>query len=114
MLQKRKAKPRKPAYKNEEAQVTLERYENDCKKITSTISVKNILELKDYYFHQQETQSMLMQEIREYEKEKEDKKLKLVQIKQHLVNLQHMKDGKIKLAETKSCFNLVSLCFNRQ
>lgn len=99
MLQKRKAKPRRPTFKNEEAQEALEKYENDCKRITSTISVKNILELKDYYFHQQDTQSMLVHEIREYEIEKEQKKLKLMQMKQHLIDLQNIKNGKIELEQ---------------
>jgi len=39
----------------------------------SKVSVRNILDLKDYYFHQQDTQILLMNEIKEMEAEKEAK-----------------------------------------
>ena len=71
----------------------LEKYENDSKRITSSVSVKNILELKEYYFHQQKTQNMLMQEIKDLEKEREAKIKKSEELSKIIKKQKLMKNG---------------------
>ena len=71
----------------------LEKYENDSKRITSSVSVKNILELKEYYFHQQKTQNMLMQEIKDLEKEREAKIKKSEELSKMIKKQKLMKNG---------------------
>lgn len=96
MIQKRKSKPKRVmASKDEEHKEQLEKYENDCHRIKSKIAVKNILELKDYYLHQQDTQVILMKEIEELEQEKENKKQKKSDCRDMLSYAQLMKEGMV-------------------
>lgn len=78
----------------------LEKYENDSRKITSKISVKNILELKDYYMHQQDTQVVLMHEIQDLEQEKENKLKHIQQLKAKLLICQGTEDQTTSLSQT--------------
>lgn len=60
------------------------------------MSVSNILDLKDYYLHQQNTQSVLINEIKELEQEKEDKRKKTQELKELLSFAQIRKKGNLE------------------
>jgi uncharacterized membrane protein len=72
----------------------LEKFENDSMKIVSNVAVGSIVELKDFYVHQQDTQAILVEEIKYLDQEKEQKKNKIKYLKELLSELQLMKKGK--------------------
>lgn len=63
----------------------------------SKISVRNIIDLKDYYIHQQDTQSILIREIQDLENEKEHKKRKVLEKREALSSYQLMHKGNFTL-----------------
>ena len=59
----------------------LVKYEEANYKIKSKISIKNVMELKDYYIHQQDTQIIFVAEINDLEQEMDQKKQRLAELK---------------------------------
>mmetsp|Transcript_3916 Transcript_3916/g.3672 ORF Transcript_3916/g.3672 Transcript_3916/m.3672 type:complete len:180 (-) Transcript_3916:456-995(-) len=85
----------------------LEKYESDYKKVISRTQVRNVLELKDYYFHQQSTQKLLMEEIKDLEKERESKKDQLDKLKKTREIFKDKKDEKDKFEQENNNYTWV-------
>ena len=73
----------------------LEKYEEANYKLKSKISIKNIIEIKDYYIHQQDTQTIFIAEISDLEKEMDEKKQRLSQLKDELTQLKLIKNNRV-------------------
>lgn len=93
-LIKRKQKTRKIIDEKEKQKPEeLEKYEEVNRKIKTKFAIKSILEMKDYYIHQQDTQMIFTAEIIDLEQELDQKQKSLLELKKELNVIKFIKNN---------------------